>query len=116
MRNGVEWVMASDQGVGFRPGGAPAGVAHKTEGGLAWAPDSPNVIPWNLKGKPGGVLDLVSLGILSLVWAVAASLTGFLLALLARRVHPGLSLVKLWFFYTVLMAVLVAFVFFLGWF
>jgi hypothetical protein len=103
-------------GVDFRPAGAPAGATHTTEGGLACAPDSPNVIPRNIKGKPGGVLDLVSLGILSLVWAAAASLTGFLLALLARRVHPGLSLVRLWFFYTVLMAFLVAFVLFLGWF
>jgi hypothetical protein len=48
---------------------------------------------------------------------VAASCgTGFLLALLARRIHPGLSLVKLWLFYTVLMAVLVALVFIVGWF
>jgi hypothetical protein len=61
-------------------------------------------------------VDLVALSVLSLVWAVAASGTGFLLALLARRIHPGLSLVKLWFFYTVLMALLVAFVLLIGWF
>jgi hypothetical protein len=61
-------------------------------------------------------LDLFSWGVLFLVWVAAASGTGFLLALLARRVHPGLSLVKLWFFYTVLMAVLVAFVLLVGWF
>ena len=67
-------------------------------------------------GKPGGIVDLVSLGVLSLVWVVAASATGFLLALLARRIHPSLSLPKLWFFYTVLMGFLVAVVLLLGWF
>ena len=46
----------------------------------------------------------------------ASSGTGFLLALLARRVHPGLSLGKLWLFYTVLMAFLVAVVFLIAWF
>jgi len=54
--------------------------------------------------------------VLSAVWVAAATGTGFLLALLARRLHPGLSLTKLWFFYTVLMAVLVAVVFLIGWF
>jgi len=49
-----------------------------------------------------------------MVWLVAASGTGILLALLARRLHPSLSLVKLWFFYTLLMAFLVGFVFLLG--
>lgn len=61
-------------------------------------------------------MDLFSLGVLSLVWVAASSVTGFLLALLARRVHPSLSLGKLWFFYTVLMGVLVAFVLIVGWF
>jgi hypothetical protein len=46
----------------------------------------------------------------------AASGTGFLLALLARRIHPSLSLLKLWFFYTVLMGLLVAVVLIIGWF
>ena len=59
-------------------------------------------------------LDFVSLAVLSLVWATAASGTGILLALLARRIHPGLSLVRLWFFYTVLMALLVGMVFLIG--
>lgn len=45
----------------------------------------------------------------------ASAGTGFLLALLARRLHPSLSLVRLWFFYTVLMAFLVAAVFIIGW-
>lgn len=61
-------------------------------------------------------MNLYPLAILSVVWVAASSGTGFLLALLARRVHPGLSLVKLWLFYTVLMALLVAVVFFVGWF
>lgn len=54
--------------------------------------------------------------VLSLVWALASSGTGFALALLARRIHPSLSLLKLWLFYTVLMAVLVALVFMIAWF
>jgi len=46
----------------------------------------------------------------------ASSGSGFLLALLAKRIHPGLSMVKLWLFYTVLMAMLVAVVFLIAWF
>lgn len=61
-------------------------------------------------------MNFFSLIVLSLVWVGAASGTGFLLALLARRIHPGLSLVKLWFFYTVLMGLLVAFVLLVAWF
>jgi len=53
--------------------------------------------------------------VLSAVWAAAASGTGLLLARLAKRIHPGLSLVRLWFFYTVLMGFLVAFVFLVVW-
>lgn len=54
--------------------------------------------------------------VLLAVWVAAASASGFLLALLAKRIHPGLSLVKLWGFYTVLMATLVAVVFLVAWF
>jgi len=61
-------------------------------------------------------VDSLSLVVLSAVWMAASSGTGFLLALLARRVHSGLSLVKLWLFYTVLMAMLVAVVFLIIWF
>lgn len=61
-------------------------------------------------------MELFPLGVLAVVWVVSSSGTGLLLALLARRIHPGLSLVRLWFFYTILMALLVAFVFILGWF
>lgn len=60
-------------------------------------------------------MDPFALLILSAVWAVASSGSGFLLALLAKRVHPGLSLLKLWGFYTVLMATLVAVVFLIIW-
>jgi hypothetical protein len=60
-------------------------------------------------------MDPFVLVVLSLVWVAASSGTGFLLALLAKRVHPGLSLLKLWGFYTVLMATLVAFVFLVVW-
>jgi hypothetical protein len=62
------------------------------------------------------LVSLFSTFVLSGVWVAASAGTGFLLALLARRLHPSLSLVKLWFFYTILMAVLVALVFLIGWF
>ena len=75
-----------------------------------------NVMALSWTGKPGGLLDSISLVILCTVWVVASSGTGILLALLAKRIHPGLSLRKLWLFYTVLMAVLVAVVFIIGWF
>ena len=84
-------------------------------GGLAGTRYHPKVRHERHGKKPGGIVDLIPLGALAVVWVVASSGTGFLLALLARRVHPSLSLAKLWFFYTVLMALLVAFVFTLGW-
>ncbi len=59
-------------------------------------------------------MEVMAWVILALVWVAAASGTGYLLALLAKRIHPGLSLVKLWFFYTLLMAALVAAVFLIG--
>ncbi len=58
--------------------------------------------------------DLGSYVVLLLVWVASASLTGFLLALLARRIHPSLSLLRLWAFYAVLMGFLVAVVFLVG--
>jgi hypothetical protein len=61
-------------------------------------------------------MDPISLAVLCAVWVAASSGSGFMLALLAKRIHPGLSLVKLWLFYSVLMAILVAFVFLLAWF
>lgn len=60
-------------------------------------------------------MDLLPVGVLALVWVAASAATGFLLALLAKRIHSGLSLVKLWFFYTILMATLVAMVLLIGW-
>ncbi len=38
-----------------------------------------------------------------LFWAVASMGGGLLLALLARRLHPALSLRRLWLFYTILL-------------
>jgi hypothetical protein len=61
-------------------------------------------------------MDPFSLLVLSTVWVGASSGSGFLLALLAKRVHPNLSFLKLWGFYTVLMATLVAVVFLVIWF
>lgn len=72
---------------------------------------------------PGGVLlsdyallpDFASLLVLAGLWIVAACGSGFLLALLARRVHPTLSLPRLWIFYSALMGFLVAVVLVVGW-
>jgi hypothetical protein len=61
-------------------------------------------------------VEITVLLVLSVVWVAASSGTGFLLAIMAKRIHPGLSLRKLWLFYTVLMAMLVALVFVLAWF
>lgn len=58
----------------------------------------------------------LSLIALLCVWTAASSGSGFFLALLAKRIHPGLSMGKLWLFYTVLMATLVAVVFLVAWF
>ena len=60
-------------------------------------------------------MDPLSWTVLLLVWMTAATGSGFVLALLARRIHPGLSLVRLWIFYTILMATLVAVVFLVAW-
>ncbi len=56
-----------------------------------------------------------ALVVLLLVWLASASLAGFALALLARRLHPDLSAVKLWAFYSGLVAFLVAVVLVAGW-
>jgi hypothetical protein len=61
-------------------------------------------------------MDVMAWVLLLVVWALASSGTGILLAFLAKRIHPGLSLVKLWVFYTVLMGTLVGVVFLIGWF
>jgi hypothetical protein len=59
-------------------------------------------------------MDLMVWIVLLVVWTAASSGSGFLLALLAKRIHPALSLRKLWLFYTALMAMLVAVVFLIG--
>lgn len=56
-----------------------------------------------------------SLAVLALVWLGSASLAGLVLAIVARRVHPGLSTVRLWVFYSALTAFLVAVVLAVGW-
>ena len=61
-------------------------------------------------------MDLFPLVVLLGVWTLASMGTGYLLALLAMRIHSGLSFRKLWLFYTGLMATLVALVFIIGWF
>jgi len=61
-------------------------------------------------------VEPISLLALLCVWMAASSGSGFFLALLAKRIHPGLSMVKLWLFYTLLMAALVAVVFLIAWF
>lgn len=53
--------------------------------------------------------------VLAGVWVASSLGTGWILALLARRIHPALSLLKLWVFYSILMAFLVAVVFLVGW-
>lgn len=67
--------------------------------------------------EPGGALlpDVAPLAVLAVLWVVAACGSGFLLALLARRVHPTLSLLRLWVFYSALMGFLVAVVLVVGW-
>ena len=60
-------------------------------------------------------MESITLVVLLGVWMVASSGSGILLALLAKRIHPGLSTLKLWVFYTVLMATLVAVVFLIVW-
>lgn len=57
-----------------------------------------------------------ALALLLGVWVTCSLGSGWVLALLARRIHPSLSLVKLWAFYSALMAFLVAVVFLVGWF
>ncbi len=61
-------------------------------------------------------MDTIALLVLLLVWMGASSGSGYLLARLAKGIHSGLSLARLWLFYTVLMAFLVAAVLFIGWF
>ncbi|HUG41401.1 MAG TPA: hypothetical protein VMM12_13015 [Longimicrobiales bacterium] len=54
--------------------------------------------------------------ILGAIWLACSLGGGALLALLARRLHPSLSLRKLWIFYSTLLALTVAAVLAIAWF
>jgi len=58
--------------------------------------------------------DPTVVAVLILVWALSALGTGFLLAMMAKKIHPALSLRRLWMFYSLLMGFLVALVMILG--
>ncbi len=60
-------------------------------------------------------MDAVAWVVLLGVWCAAATGSGYLLARLAKRIHPDLSFRKLWLLYTVLMAFFAALVLLLGW-
>ena len=92
----------------------PMNALRRSVRGVARMRDAPKLRGDRSQAKPGGPMDAYVLGVLLLVWAAASTGTGYLLALLARRIHPGLSLPRLWLFYTVLMATLVAAVFLIG--
>jgi hypothetical protein len=61
------------------------------------------------------VTDRTAMGVLLLFWAAASMGGGALLALLARRLYPSLSLYRLWIFYTALLAFTVAAVLAIAW-
>jgi hypothetical protein len=56
-----------------------------------------------------------ALGLLLAFWAMASAGGGLLLALLARRIHPALSLRRLWIFYTTLLSFAVAAILIIVW-
>ena len=58
----------------------------------------------------------VGAALLAAVWLTSSLGGGALLALLARRIHPSLSLRKLWIFYSMLLAGTVAAVLAIAWF
>ena len=59
---------------------------------------------------------MVGAALLAAVWLGCSLGGGALLARLARRIHPSLSLRKLWVFYSLLLAVTVAVVLAIAWF
>jgi hypothetical protein len=61
------------------------------------------------------VSGTLATGLLVLAWAVLSMTGGALLALLARRIHPSLSVRRLWIFYTTILAVTVAIVLAISW-
>jgi hypothetical protein len=56
-----------------------------------------------------------ALALLLVFWAAASMGGGALLALLARRLHPALSLRRLWVFYTALLGFTVAAILAIAW-
>ena len=60
-------------------------------------------------------MDPLALLILLALWVLASSGSGWVLAILAKRLHPGLSRNKLWVFYTALSALLAAIVLIILW-
>ncbi|HUE77641.1 MAG TPA: hypothetical protein VMM83_06845 [Longimicrobiales bacterium] len=54
--------------------------------------------------------------ILAAAWLACSLGAGAVLALLAKRIHPSLSLRRLWLFYSALLAVMVAAVLAIAWF
>lgn len=63
---------------------------------------------------PSPSSDPLVLFVLAGVWISAILGSGFLLALIAKRIHPSLSLGRLWVFYSILMGVLATLVTLLG--
>lgn len=63
------------------------------------------------QGLPGGPGVWA---VLLLVWVASAALSGLVLALIARKIHPSLAFGRLWTFYAALTAFLVAVVFAVG--
>ena len=59
---------------------------------------------------------LVGAAFLAALWLACSLGGGAVLALLARRIHPSLSVRKLWVFYSTLLAVTVAAVLAIAWF
>lgn len=60
-------------------------------------------------------MDPIALFVILFVWMAASTGSGFLLALLGKRVHPTLNTRRLWLFYTLVMATMVALVFIVIW-
>lgn len=52
--------------------------------------------------------------LLALLWVAASAVGGALLALLAKRLHPGLSFRRLWVFYGILLGTATAVLFAIG--
>lgn len=53
--------------------------------------------------------------LLAVLWLACSLGGGILLALLARRIHPSLSLRRLWLFYSALLGFTAAAVFLIAW-